>query len=48
MFRKTSFAILAALSFTAFATTAEQTYVNLEQRFSAEQLRETGLDTLSP
>ena len=48
MFRKTSFALLTALSFAAFAAMAEQAYVNIEQRLTAEQLRETGLDTLSP
>lgn len=32
----------------AFTTIAQQSYVNIEQRLTVEQLRETGLDTLSP
>lgn len=48
MFRTTRFVILTVFSLAAFAAMAEQAYVNLEQRFSVEQLRETGLDTLSP
>ncbi|MGH8105929.1 MAG: hypothetical protein ACREO1_06540 [Arenimonas sp.] len=47
-FRKTSLAVLVALSFSTFAAMADQAYVNIEQRLTAEQLRETGLDTLSP
>jgi hypothetical protein len=48
MFRKMTFALLLTLSFAAFAAMAEQTYVNIEQRLTAEQLHATGLDTLSP
>jgi acetyl/propionyl-CoA carboxylase alpha subunit len=48
MFRKSCFALTIAGLLIASGTIAAQTYVKLEQRFTAEQLRETGLDTLSP
>lgn len=47
MLRKISFALLAALSLSSLGAIAAQDYINIEQRLSAEQLRETGLDTLS-
>lgn len=43
-----SIAVLLVLFFSAFTVLAGQTYINIEQRLSSEQLRETGLDTLSP
>ena len=46
MFRKTCFALLAALSFSAFAEMKDRAYVNIEQRLTNVQLSETGLDTL--
>jgi acetyl/propionyl-CoA carboxylase alpha subunit len=48
MLRKSRFALTIAGLLIASGTIAAQTYVKLEQRFTAEQLRETGLDTLSP
>ena len=48
MFRKTCFALLAALSFSAFAELKDRAYVNIEQRLTNVQLSETGLDTLTP
>ncbi len=46
--RKISYAIVLALVLSPFVALAEQAYVNIEQRLSSEQLRETGLSTLSP
>ena len=46
--RKISYAILLALVLSPFVALAEQVYVNIEQRLTSEQLRETGLSTLSP
>jgi hypothetical protein len=40
--------ILLVLILTGFVAFAEQAYINIEQRLTAEQLRETGLNTLSP
>lgn len=40
-------AAVAALSFAAVAAFAQSAYVNIETRLTPEQLRETGLDTLS-
>ncbi|MGH8050172.1 MAG: hypothetical protein ACREPB_05880 [Arenimonas sp.] len=40
--------LFAILLFTSLSLTAAQDYVNIEKRLSAEQLRETGLDSLSP
>lgn len=48
MFRKTCFALLAIVSFGAFAAFDDHAYVNIEQRLTNAQLHETGLDTLSP
>lgn len=48
MSRKSGFALVAVMCFASFATMAEPAYVNIEQRFSAEQMRETGLDKLAP
>lgn len=42
------FVLLFMLSVVGFAAFAEQAYVNIEQRLTSEQLRETGLNTLSP
>jgi hypothetical protein len=42
------FTFLLVLSLSAFAVTAEQVYIDIQQRLSAQQLHETGLDTLSP
>lgn len=47
MLRKIFFALLLALSFPTFAVMADQAYINIEQRLSIVQLRETGLDTLT-
>jgi hypothetical protein len=47
VFQKICFALLIVFSMLASAAMAEQAYVNIEQRLSAEQLRETGLNTLS-
>jgi hypothetical protein len=47
MFSKTS-AWLLGLALIAPLALAAQTYVNIEQRLSAEQRHATGLDTLSP
>lgn len=47
MLRKISFALLAALSLASLTAIAAQDYINIEQRLTAEQLRETGLNTLS-
>jgi hypothetical protein len=47
VFQKICFALLIVFSILASAAMAEQAYVNIEQRLSAEQLRETGLNTLS-
>lgn len=46
--RKISYAIVLALVLSPFVALAEQAYVNIEQRLTSEQLRETGLSTLSP
>ena len=46
--RKISYAIALALVLSPFVALAEQVYVNIEQRLTSEQLRETGLSTLSP
>jgi hypothetical protein len=53
VFQKARSALLILFSFIAFCLTttsafAEQAYVNIEQRLSTEELRETGLNTLSP
>ena len=48
MSRKISYAIIFALVLSPFVALAEQAYVNIEQRLTSEQLRETGLNTLSP
>jgi len=40
--------LLFALSIVCFAALAEQAYVNIEKRLTSEQLRETGLNSLSP
>lgn len=40
--------IAAALSFASFAAVAQSSYVDIEKRLTPEQLRETGLDTLTP
>ncbi len=45
MFKSCLLAALLALS--SFVAMAAQSYVNIEQRLSAEQLHATGLDTLS-
>jgi len=45
---KKSLALLLVFFAAAFAATAGQPYVNVEQRLTAEQLHETGLDTLTP
>lgn len=45
--RKISYAIVLALVLSPFVALAEQAYVNIEQRLTSEQLRETGLSTLS-
>jgi hypothetical protein len=45
---KQRFSFLLVLSLCAFAVMAEQAYINIQQRLTTEQLRETGLDTLSP
>ena len=45
---KIRFVLLLMLSVVGFAAFAEQAYVNIEQRLTSEQLRETGLNTLSP
>lgn len=42
------FVLIAILCLTAFAAMAQSTYVDIEKRLTAEQLRETGLDTLTP
>lgn len=47
MLRKIFFALLLALSFSTFAVMADQNYINIEQRLTTEQLRDTGLNTLS-
>lgn len=47
MLRKISFALLAALSLASLTAIAAQDYINIEQKLTAEQLRETGLNTLS-
>ena len=46
--RKISYAIVLALLLSPFAAFAEQAYVNIEQRLTSEQLRETGLSSLTP
>ena len=48
MFHKACSALLIVFSLMASTAFAEQIYVNIEQRLTAEQLRETGLNTLSP
>lgn len=48
MFGKFAPGLLLALSLASFAVMADQTYVNVEQRLTAEQLHATGLDTLTP
>lgn len=40
--------VLLALSFAPAAAMAQQAYVDIEQRLTAEQRHATGLDTLSP
>jgi hypothetical protein len=40
--------VLLTLSFAPSAAMAQQSYVDIEQRLSAEQRHATGLDTLSP
>ena len=45
--RKISYAILLALVLSPFVALAEQAYVNIEQRLTSEQLRETGLSSLT-
>lgn len=46
MFAKTIGILMLAL--TPIAATAQPSYINIEQRFSTEQMRATGLDTLKP
>jgi hypothetical protein len=41
-------AMLLVLMLTGFVAYAQQAYINIEQRLTPEQLRETGLNTLSP
>src|SRR5687768_7638446 len=41
-------AVALALSFAACVAMAQQSYIDIEQRLTAEQRRATGLDTLSP
>lgn len=48
MFQKIRYALLIVFLLAASAAMAEQAYINIEQRLTAEQLRETGLNTLSP
>lgn len=45
---KMIFGLVVALLFAPFAAMAQQGYVDIEQRLTAEQRRATGLDTLSP
>lgn len=40
--------VLLALSFASTAAMAQQAYLDIEQRLTAEQRHATGLDTLSP
>ncbi len=47
MSRKISYAIVLALVLSPLVAFAEQAYINIEQRLTSEQLRETGLSTLS-
>jgi hypothetical protein len=44
----TRFLFFTALSLMAAVAFSEQAYVNVEQRLTREQRRETGLDTLTP
>jgi hypothetical protein len=44
----TRFLFFTALSLMAAVAFSEQAYVNVEQRLTKEQRRETGLDTLTP
>lgn len=48
MFLKSAGVWLLGLALIAPPALAQQTYVNIEQRLSAEQRQATGLDTLSP
>lgn len=48
MFRRMTFVLLVTFSLATSAAAAEQPYVNIEQRLTPQQLRETGLHTLSP
>ncbi len=48
MFQKIRDALLIVFLLAASAAMAEQAYINIEQRLTAEQLSETGLNTLSP
>lgn len=45
---KKSLALMLVFFAITFAAVAAQPYINVEQRLTAEQLHETGLDTLSP
>ena len=45
--RRLSIAFACLLAMVALPAAAQQAHVDLEQRLSAEQLRETGLDKLS-
>jgi len=47
VFHKIRLVLLISFLVTVSAAFAGQAYVNIEQRLSAEQLRETGLNTLS-
>lgn len=48
MLRISRFTLLIIFSLMASRSFAEQSYINIEQRLTIEQLRETGLNTLSP
>lgn len=48
MLRKKSKLLFATLLFASLSVMAAQDYINIEKKLSSEQLRETGLDTLSP
>lgn len=48
MLAKMMLGLTLALAFVPFAAMAEPPYINVEQGLTAEQLRVTGLDTLSP
>jgi hypothetical protein len=48
MFKKINATVLVVFSLTTQMVLADQAYTKIEQRLTTEQLRETGLDTLSP